>query len=63
MNCRCLNNERINKAFIVGNLYQFNVNDKDSVTVYEPYQQMAIGFIEPYQIPMKDFVLSFQIID
>ena len=63
MFCRCINNERIDKSFIVGNLYQYTLNDQDLVTVYEPYQQMAIGFIEPYQIPMRDFVLSFQIID
>ena len=63
MYCRCINNERIDKSFIVGNLYQYTVNDQDWVTVYEPYQQIAIGFIEPDQIPMKDFVLSFQIID
>ena len=62
MYCRCINNERIDKSFIIGNLYQYTVNDQDWVTVYEPYQQMATGFIEPYQIPMKDFVLSFQII-
>ena len=63
MYCRCINNERIDKAFIVGNLYQFTVNDKDWVTVYEPYRQMALGIIEPYQIPMEVFVLSFQNID
>ena len=63
MYCRCINNERIDKAFIIGNLYQYIVNDKDWVTVYEPYQQMYLGFIQPHLIPMKDFVLSFQTID
>ena len=63
MYCKCISNERIDKAFIVGNLYQYTVNDKDRVTVYDPYTNMSTGLIEPHTIRIDDFVLSFQVID
>ncbi len=63
MDCRCINNERIDKVFIVGNLYQYIVNDKDWVTVYDPYTNMSTGLIEPHTIHVDDFVLSFHVID
>ncbi len=63
MYCRCINTERIDKAFIIGNLYQYTVNDMDWVTVYDPYTNMSTGLIEPHTIRIDDFVLSFQVID
>lgn len=61
--CKCISNERIDKAFIVGNLYQYTVNDKDRVTVYDPYTNMSTGLIEPHTIQVDDFLLSYQVID
>ena len=63
MYCRCINNERIDKSFIVGNLYQYTVNDQDWATVYDSYTNMSLDFVEPKTIHIDDFVLSFQIID
>ena len=63
MYCRCKNNEHVDKAFMVGNLYQFTVNDKNWVTVYEPYLNMITGFIQPYTIHIDDFVLSFELVN
>ena len=63
MYCKCISNERIDKAFIVGNLYQYTMNDKDQVTVFDPYTNMSTGLIEPHTIPVDNFVLSFQALD
>lgn len=63
MYCRYINNERIDKAFIIGDSYQYTVNDKEWITVYDPYTNMSTGLIEPHIICIDDFVLSFQIID
>lgn len=63
MYCRCINNERINKTFMVGYIYQYTVNDKECVTVYDPYTNFSTGFIEPHSILIDDFVSSFELTD
>lgn len=63
MLCRCINNERISKSFIVGNLYDFLVNDENWVTVDDPYTYMSIDFIDQILMHIDDFVLSFEVID
>ena len=63
MLCRCINNERISKSFIVGNLYDFSVNDENGVTVNDPYTYMSIDFIDQILMHIDDFVLSFEVID
>lgn len=63
MYCRCINNERIDKTFTVGNLYQYTVNDREWVTVYDPYTHMSLDYIEPHLMHIDDFIFSFQILD
>ncbi len=63
MLCRCINNERIRKTFIVGNLYDFSVNDENWVTVDDPYTYISIDFIDQILMHIDDFVLSFEVID
>lgn len=58
MYCRCINNDRIDKSFIVGNTYQYYVNDDYWITVYEPY--IMLGFMRPFTIHINDFIMSFQ---
>ena len=63
MFCRCINNERIDKTFMVGSIYQYTVNDNEWVTVYDPYTNMSTGFIAPHSIRIDDFVFSFELTD
>ena len=60
MYCRCINNDRIDKSFIVGNIYEFSVDDDNWVTVYDSDMTIMLGIVTDVKIHIKDFIMSFQ---